>query len=147
MGETVQADTGMPGLTTKHIYFAGRRKPFRVRYHRIVSFEPFSDRSGIMRDAQTAKPQTFQTGDGWFAYNLAVNLAQMQPASIRIRTPTKPLALQLLKQPDTHGAPAEGAGYAAPHQTGAPQRADARHNGGRTANCLHTGPSPETAAA
>ena len=57
-----------------------------------------------------------------------------------------PLALQLLMQPDTHGAPAEGAGYAAPHQTGAPQRADARHNGGRTANCPHTGPSPETAA-
>ena len=28
-------------------------------------------------DAQTAKPQTFRTGDGWFAYNLAVNLSQM----------------------------------------------------------------------
>ena len=27
--------------------------------------------------AQTAKPQSFRTGDGWFAYNLAVNLAQM----------------------------------------------------------------------
>ena len=31
----------------------------------------------IMRDLQTAKPQAFKTGDGWFAYNLAVNLAQM----------------------------------------------------------------------
>ena len=31
-----------------------------------------------MRDAQTAKPQTFQTGDDWFAYNLVTNLAQMQ---------------------------------------------------------------------
>ena len=30
-----------------------------------------------MRDAQTAKPQAFKTGDGWFSYNLAVNLAQM----------------------------------------------------------------------
>ncbi len=30
-----------------------------------------------MRDAQTAKPQTFRTGDGWSAYTLAVNLAQM----------------------------------------------------------------------
>ena len=29
------------------------------------------------RDAQTAKPQAFRTGDGWFAYNLAVNLSQM----------------------------------------------------------------------
>ena len=30
-----------------------------------------------MQDAQTSKPQTFRTGNGWFAYNLAVNLAQL----------------------------------------------------------------------
>ena len=76
--ETVHADTGMLGLTTKHIYFAGRRKRFRVQYDKIVAFEPFSDGFGIMRDAQTAKPQTFRTGDGWFAYNLVANLAQVQ---------------------------------------------------------------------
>ena len=52
-------------------------REFRVRYDRIVDFEPFSDGFGIMRDAQTAKPQSFRTGDGWFAYNLAVNLAQV----------------------------------------------------------------------
>ena len=76
--ETVHADTGMLGLTTKYIYFAGSRKRFRVRYDKIVAFEPFSDGFGIMRDAQTAKPQTFRTGDGWFPYNLAANLAQVQ---------------------------------------------------------------------
>ena len=96
--ETVHSDTGLLGLTTKHLYFApgygacrhhpplrrpmaciaGSRKRFRVRYDRIVSFEPYDDGFGIMRDAQTAKPQAFRTGDGWFAYNLAVNLAQMQ---------------------------------------------------------------------
>ena len=27
--------------------------------------------------AQAAKLQALKTGDGWFAYNLAVNLAQM----------------------------------------------------------------------
>ena len=75
--ETVHQDTGLLGLTTKHIYFSGPRKKFRVRYDRIVDFEPFSDGFGLMRDAQTAKPQSFRTGDGWFAYNLAVNLAQM----------------------------------------------------------------------
>ena len=75
--ETVHADTGMLGLTTKHIYFAGSRKRFRVRYDKIVAFEPFSDGFGIMRDAQTAKPQTFRTGDGWFAHDLTINLAQM----------------------------------------------------------------------
>ena len=31
-----------------------------------------------MRDAQTAKPQAFRTGDGWFPYDLAANLAQVQ---------------------------------------------------------------------
>ena len=48
-----------------------------MRYDHIVSFEPCEDGLGIMRDAQTGKPQTFRTSDGWFVYNLAVNLAQM----------------------------------------------------------------------
>ena len=75
--ETVHADTGLMGFTTKHIYSSGPKKKFRVRYDRVVDLEPFSDGFGIMREAQTAKPQSFRTGDGWFAYNLAVNLAQM----------------------------------------------------------------------
>ena len=75
--ETVHQDTGLLGFTTKHIYFSGPKKKFRIRYNRIVDFEPFSDGFGIMKDNQTAKPQAFRTGDGWFSYNLAVNLAQM----------------------------------------------------------------------
>ena len=42
-----------------------------------MDYEPLSDGIAIMRAAQTAKPQSFRTGDGWFSYNLAVNLAQM----------------------------------------------------------------------
>ena len=76
--ETVHAGTGMLGLTTKHVHFAGSRKKFRVRHDRIVSFDPYEDGSSIMRDVQTARPQTFRTGDGWFAYNPAANLAQVQ---------------------------------------------------------------------
>ena len=75
--ETVHTDTGLLGLTTKHIYYAGSRKKFRVRYDRIVSFDPYDYGFGIMRDAKKAKPQTFRTGDGWFPYNLATNLTQM----------------------------------------------------------------------
>ena len=75
--ETVHQDTGLLGFTTKHLYFSGSKKKFRVRYDRIVDFEAFNDGFGLMREAQTAKPQSFRTGDGWFAFNLATNLAQM----------------------------------------------------------------------
>ena len=76
--ETVHADDALLGFTTKHIYFSGPKKKFRVRYDRIVDLEPYDDGFGIMKDNQTAKPQAFRTGDGWFAFNLAVNLGQME---------------------------------------------------------------------
>ncbi len=69
-------DRGWLGLTNKNIYFGGPQKSMRVPYSKIVSFEPFADGIGIMRDAATAKPQIFITGDGWFTYNLAMNLSQ-----------------------------------------------------------------------
>jgi hypothetical protein len=75
--ETIHADTGLMGVTNKHIYFAGPIKRFRINYNKIVTFEPFSDGIGVQRDAQTAKPQSFKTGDGWFTYNLISNLAQI----------------------------------------------------------------------
>jgi hypothetical protein len=75
--ETIHADTGLLGVTNKHVYFAGPSKRFRINYNKIVAFEPFSDGIGVQRDAQTAKPQSFSTGDGWFTYNLITNLAQM----------------------------------------------------------------------
>ena len=67
--ETVHADTGLLDLTTKHLYFSGSRKKFRVRYDRIVSLDLYEDGFGIMQDAQTAQPQTFGTGEGWFAHH------------------------------------------------------------------------------
>lgn len=41
-----------------------------------VSLDLYEDGIGVMRDVQTAKPQEFRTGDGWFIYNLVTNLAQ-----------------------------------------------------------------------
>jgi len=73
--QTVLIDTGTLGITAKHIYFAGNAKSFRIRYDKIVSFTPYSDGIAIQRDASTAKPQIFVTGDGWFTYNLITNLA------------------------------------------------------------------------
>jgi hypothetical protein len=64
--ERVHIDTGWVVITNKNIYFAGPQKSVRLPYSKIVSFEPFSDGVGVMRDAATAKPQIFVTGDGWF---------------------------------------------------------------------------------
>jgi hypothetical protein len=75
--ERVYIDTGWMVVTDKNIYFAGQRKSIRLPFSKIVSFEPFNDGIGIMRDAATAKLQSFVTGDGWFTYNLITNLAQL----------------------------------------------------------------------
>jgi hypothetical protein len=76
-------DNGVLGITNKHIYFAGPMKSFRIAYNKIVSVAPFSDGIGVVRDAATAKPQIFVTGDGWFTYNLATNLAQLFQGATR----------------------------------------------------------------
>ena len=75
--DRVHIDTGFVAITNKNIYFVGPRKSVRLPYSKIVSFEPFSDGIGIMRDTATAKPQLFVTGDGWFTYNLVTNLARL----------------------------------------------------------------------
>lgn len=75
--ERVHLDTGLVVITNKNIYFAGSQKSLRLPYGKIVSFEPYGDGIGIMRDTATAKPQTFVTGDGWFVYNIVTNLAQI----------------------------------------------------------------------
>ncbi|MBC7338050.1 MAG: hypothetical protein H5U01_17505 [Clostridia bacterium] len=36
--EVVHADTGILAVTTKHLYFQGRTKGFRVRLDKVVSF-------------------------------------------------------------------------------------------------------------
>lgn len=75
--ERVLVDKGAVYITNKHIYFYGPAKSLRIPYSKVVSFLPFDDGVGLVRDAQTAKPQIFKTGDGWFAYNLVTNLAQL----------------------------------------------------------------------
>ena len=74
--ETRHLDTGWLIITDRNLYFAGQLKTQRIPYGKIVAFDPYTDGFGIMRDAQTAKPQLFINGDGWFAYNLLTNLAQ-----------------------------------------------------------------------
>lgn len=75
--ERVHVDSGLVIVTDKNIYFVGSQKSLRLPYGKILSFEPFSDGIGIMRDASTAKPQIFVTDDGWFIYNLVINLSKL----------------------------------------------------------------------
>lgn len=74
--EREHIDDGWFVVTDQNLYFSGPRKSVRVPYPKIVSIEPYSDGIAIMRDSATAKPQVFITGDGWFTYNLIVNLAK-----------------------------------------------------------------------
>lgn len=73
--QRVHVDTGKLLLTTKHLYFIGPAKSTRIPYSKVVSFEPYSNGFGLMRDAASAKPQLFLVDDPWFAYNLVTNLA------------------------------------------------------------------------
>lgn len=77
---TATIGNGMLLLTNKNLYFASSAKTLRIPYAKILSFQPFADGIGIHRDAASAKPQTFVTGDGWFTYNMVTNLAQMANA-------------------------------------------------------------------
>lgn len=76
ISEAVHVDTGLFGITTKHVYFAGDEKAFRIPYKKMVAITPYSDGVGIQRDAMNARPQIFVTGDGWFTYNLIMNLSE-----------------------------------------------------------------------
>lgn len=71
----IKIDEGILCVTNRHIYFGGKLKSFRISYDKIVSFTPCSDGIGIQRDSANAKPEYFITEDGWFTYNLVVNLA------------------------------------------------------------------------
>ena len=77
-------DSGALGITTKHIYFKGQRKSFRVRLEKIVSFEPYQDGLGIMRDTARAKPEIFRLGgiDAWFLLNIIDALMSMDSIAL-----------------------------------------------------------------
>lgn len=75
-----ETDAGVLGVTTKHLYFKGSEKSFRVRLEKIVSFEPYRDGLGIMRDTASAKPEIFtmQPTDAWFSINLIEALLDVE---------------------------------------------------------------------
>lgn len=71
------ADTGLLGITDRHLYFAGSGKRFRIHYNKLVSIDPYEDAIIAQRDAQTAKPQVFTNLDGGFVWELVTGLSQL----------------------------------------------------------------------
>ena len=63
-------------VTNKHIYFAST-KSLKVPHAKIIVIQPYQDGVGIHRDAQSARRQTFVTGDGWFTYQFLANVANL----------------------------------------------------------------------
>ena len=76
--ERLRVDRGLMAITTKHIYFSGPKKSFRIRHNKVVSLSPYSDGVAIVRDAPNAKSQIFVTGDGWFTHNLLANVQRLE---------------------------------------------------------------------
>ncbi len=56
------SDTGLFGMTDKHIYFAGSMRQFRIPRNRIVTLSVGDDYMEITKDNATAKPQYFVFG-------------------------------------------------------------------------------------
>lgn len=81
-----RTDDGLFGLTTKHIYFKGQTKAFRVRLEKIVSLDPYQDALGIMRDTARAKPELFymDTISVWFAINV-IDAVQALEEGVKLR--------------------------------------------------------------
>jgi hypothetical protein len=73
----VYVDSGALGLTTENLYFASPKQSLRLSFGKIVTFTPSRLGIRICREGASAKPQTFQVPDPWFAHNLLVNLARL----------------------------------------------------------------------
>jgi hypothetical protein len=74
--ELVKIGYGLLCIGSKNLYFYSSAKSFKIPYNKILTLEAYSDGIGIQKDNETAKPQMFETGDGWFSYNLVQNLIE-----------------------------------------------------------------------
>jgi hypothetical protein len=70
-------DTGFLAFTQKQIYFHGNYKGFKLPYSQILAIEPYSDGVKIQKTHANAYPISFITNEGWFTYNLLINLHRM----------------------------------------------------------------------
>ena len=79
-------DIGTLGLTTKHLYFYGEKtnRSFRIKLEKVVSFTPYLDGLGIMRDTASAKPELFvlSSTNAWFLINSIYAILDLEKVSL-----------------------------------------------------------------
>ena len=75
--EIKHVDQGYLAITDKQIYFYGNVTGFKLPYGKMLAIEPFSDGVKIQKTHSNAYPIYFETNNGWFTYNLLLNLYQM----------------------------------------------------------------------
>jgi hypothetical protein len=75
--EVEHIDTGFLAFTQKQIYFYGDYKGFKLPYSRMLAIEPYSDGVKIQKTQANTYPISFITNEGWFTYNLLINLHRM----------------------------------------------------------------------
>lgn len=68
--EVPVSDSGILGVTTGHVYFAGSDLRFRIPHDRIVTLRPLADGVGLTQDRPNARPEFFLLADPDFAYEL-----------------------------------------------------------------------------
>ena len=97
--DEVVDDTGVLGITDRHIYFFGPEQRFRIPHDRIVSIEPHSEGLGLTQDRAGAKIEWFLLGDADFAYELLRSVpAGLTPSSsapvVRLQGQGRPEAMR-----------------------------------------------------
>ncbi len=103
--ETPVGDTGILGVTTGHIYFAGSSLHFRIPHDRIVTVGPRADGVGLTQDRPNARPEFFLLADPDFAYALVRNA----PAGLTPSPSSSVLRLQEQGRPEaTRPSPSVG---------------------------------------
>ncbi|MGL5980127.1 MAG: hypothetical protein ACRCZY_04470 [Phocaeicola sp.] len=70
-------DTGVVGLTDKHLYFSSPKKSFKLPYNKIIDIQSYSDGIGLQKEGATSQPLTLKGVDSWFVYNLITNIIQL----------------------------------------------------------------------
>ena len=66
--------TGRLAVTSELLHFRGLGHNIRLSYDSVRRWEPHCDGIGVVPQRQPDRLVVFRTGDGWFLYNLTLNL-------------------------------------------------------------------------